>query len=165
MLTPGLYIPDADPGGPGADGSIEIDPAALEKLKRALREAAQSLESDRFADLHLDQAAFGGSPSGAELGAEHRTAHAIIADTIRGVITDLWGYRDGVERFETGMGTADDTAAEDLRAREAGVAALASSASSDHGESSYHHSQAQHLPPAGSSDSATGDPADGGEQG
>ena len=56
------------------------------------------------------------------LGAEHRTAHQIIAETIAGVITDLWGYHDGRPRvFEAGMGTADATAAEDLQRPEAAV--------------------------------------------
>ena len=106
--TPGFYLPDAPPPTSGG-GDIDIDPAALAKLKTALRQAAEELETERFSDVHLDDGAFGGCPSGAELGAEHRTAHAIIADTIQGVVTDLWGYRDGVEQFEAGMGTADET--------------------------------------------------------
>lgn len=154
-FTPGLYIPDDLPPPPGGgDGDIHIDPAALEKLKAALRLAAERLESDRFSDVHLDEGAFGGCPSGTELGAEHRTAHKIIADTIQGVVTDLWGYRDGVEQFEAGMGTADDTAAADFKAREAGVEALASSATSNHGESRYHNSQVNNLPPGAGSGGA-----------
>lgn len=146
-FTPGIYIPDALPPAPGGNGDIDIDPEALAKLKTALSQAAEELETERFSDVHLDDGAFGGCPSGAELGAEHRTAHAIIADTIQGVVTDLWGYRDGVVQFEAGMGTADDTAAADLRAREAAVEALSTSATSNHGESNYHHSQVNHLPP------------------
>ena len=151
-FTPGFYLPDAAPPTPGGgDGDIDIDPAALEQLKTALRQAAETLESDRFSDVHLDDGAFGGCPSGAELGAEHRTAHQIIADTIQGVVTDLWGYRDGVEQFEAGMGTADDTAAADLKARETAVEALAASATGNHGESYYRDSQVTHLPEGGSS--------------
>ncbi len=146
-FTPGFYIPDAPPPTPGGgDGDIDIDPAALEQLKTALRLAAEALETERFSDVHLDDGAFGGCPSGAELGAEHRTAHRIIVDTISGVVTDLWGYREGVEQFEAGMGTADDIAAADLRAREVAVEALKDSATSNHGESRYHNSQVNHLP-------------------
>ncbi|MEJ7794531.1 MAG: hypothetical protein WKF50_03195 [Nocardioides sp.] len=156
-FTPGFYIPDALPPPPGGGGGdIDIDPAALEQLKTALRTAAESLETDRFSDVHLDDGAFGGCPSGAELGAEHRTAHQIIADTISGVVTDLWGYRDGVEQFEAGMGTADDTAAADLKAREVAVEALAASATSNHGESQYHNSQVNHLPPDAGPDPGPG---------
>lgn len=166
VLTPGPYIPDAPLPSSGGDGTIEVDPAALEKLKGALRLAAEELESNRFEDVQLDDAAFGASPSGAELGAEHRTAHAIIADTIRGVVTDLWGYREGVEQFETGLGAADDTAAEDLRAREAGVEALTTSATSNNGEDQYRTSQANHLTPGGRG-AGTEQPVDvpGGERG
>ncbi len=160
VLTPGRYIPDAPPPSSGGDGTIEVDPAALEKLKSALRQAAGELESNRFEDVQLDEAAFGASPSGAELGAEHRTAHAIIADTIRGVVTDLWGYRQGVEQFETGLSAADDTAAEDLRAREAGIEALTTSATSNNGEAHYRTSQANHLAP-GARDAGTDQPGDG----
>lgn len=145
--TPGFYIPDALPPPPGGGDDIEIDPVALEQLKYVLRLAAEDLESGRFSDIDLDESAFGGCPSGQELGAEHRTAHAIIADTIQGVVTDLWGYRDGVEQFVAGMGTADDTAAADLQAQQAAVEMLAASAQSNHGESQYHNSQVNHLPP------------------
>jgi hypothetical protein len=146
-LTPGFYLPDAPPPSPGGD--VDVDPGALAKLKTALRQAAGELETERFSDVHLDEGAFGGCPSGAELGAEHRTAHAIIAETIRGVVTDLWRYRDGVEQFETGMGAAEETAAADLRSRKAAVEALSASATSNHGESSYRSSRATHLPPVG----------------
>lgn len=155
-FTPGFYIPDAPPPTPGGDGDIDIDPAALDKLKTALRQAAEELETERFSDVHLDDGAFGGCPSGAELGAEHRTAHAIIADTIQGVVTDLWGYRDGVVQFEAGMGTADDTAAADMKSREAAVEALSSSATSNHGEANYHHSQVNHLPPGAPGEEGSG---------
>lgn len=147
-FEPGFYIPDYTPPAPGGTGDIEIDPAALEKLKQALQAAAEELESDRFSDIHLGESVFGASPSGTELSAEHRTAHAIISDTIQGVVTDLWGYRSGVEQFEAGMGNADDTAAADLRASESAVDALAYSAASNHGESSYRNSQVNHLPPS-----------------
>jgi len=146
-LTPDLHLPDAPPPTPGGNGDIEIDPVALEKLKTALRLAAEELESERFSDVHLDDGAFGACPSGVELGAEHRTAHAIIADTISGVVTDLWGYRDGVVAFEAGMGTADDAAAADMKSRETAVEVLSSSATSNHAESSYHTSQVNHLTP------------------
>ncbi len=151
--------------GPRGHGDIDIDPAALAKLKTALSQAAEELETERFSDVHLDDGAFGGCPSGAELGAEHRTAHAIIADTIQGVVTDLWGYRDGVEQFEAGMGTADDTAAADMRAREAAVEALSTSATSNHGETNYHRSQVNHLPPGAGRGDGDGAGARAGEGG
>lgn len=155
-FTPGFYIPDAPPPNAGGDGDIDIDPAALDKLKAALRTAAEDLETGRFSDVQLDSGAFGGCPSGAELGAEHRTAHAIIVDTIQGVVTDMWGYRAGIEQFEAGMGTADDTAASDLLAREAAVEALQSSAASNHGQNSYLDSRANHLSPTSGSPEAPG---------
>ena len=162
--TPGFYIPDALPTPPGGGSDdIEIDPVALEKLKSVLSQSAEDLESGRFSDIDLDESAFGGCPSGQELGAEHRTAHAIIADTIQGVVADLWGYREGVEQFAAGMGTADDTAATDLQARQAAVEVLAASAESNHGESRYHNSQVNHLPPdsgRGSDGAGAGDGPD-----
>lgn len=84
VFTPDRCLPDATPPGPGGDGIIETNPAALEELKQVPREAAQPRESDRFADLDLDGCTFGGSPSGVELGAEHRTAHAIITAGVEG---------------------------------------------------------------------------------
>ena len=98
MFPPGFYIPDDLPPSLGGDGTVEIDPEALALLKQALADAADLLETSLFRDLDLAESAFGARPSATELGAEHRTAHAIIADTISGVINDLWGYRDGVER-------------------------------------------------------------------
>ncbi len=145
-LPPGSHVPEMPPPAPGGDAGIDIDPHALAKLKQALTSAAKVLETDRFADVDLAENAFGGSPSAQTLGAEHRTAHQIIAETIQGVVADLWGYRDGVEQFEAGMGTADATAAEDLRAREAAVDALVTSSGSNHGESRYRDSQVNHLP-------------------
>lgn len=143
---PGMYIPDAVPPSPGGDGGdLDVDPAALEELKKALEKAAGLLETDRFADVDLDAGAFGASPTGQTLGAEHRVAHQIIADTITGVVTDLWGYRDGVTLFETNVGNADATAQADLQAQEAGVEALAYSSASDHAGQSYRNSQADHL--------------------
>lgn len=156
MFPPGFYIPDELPPGLGGDGTVEIDPEALAKLKQALVDAAEVLETGKFRDLDLAESAFGARPSATELGEEHRTAHAIIADTITGVIDDLWGYRDGVQTFETGMTVADDGAAADLQREESAVGALAASSALNHGESSYHDSQRENLPagwvadPAGS---------------
>ncbi len=144
MLPPGFHIPDAVPTG-GTDGTLEIDPAALEKLRTALRDAAELLESGTFRDLDLAENAFGARPSATELGHEHRTAHRIIADTIMGVTKDLWGYRDGVQKFETGMATADETASADLETQREGVEALAASSALNQGEDSYHSSQRTNL--------------------
>jgi hypothetical protein len=151
MLPPGFHIPDAAPTG-GADGTVEIDPAALEKLRSALRDAAELLESGTFRDLDLAENAFGARPSATELGHEHRTAHRIIADTIMGVTKDLWGYRDGVQKFETGMVTADEAASADLETQREGVEALAASSALNQGEYSYHSSQRTNL--TGASDAA-----------
>src|SRR5688572_25588700 len=151
MFPPGFYIPDDLPSGLGGDGTVEIDPEALAKLKQALVDAAGVLETGKFRDLDLAQTAFGARPSATELGEEHRTAHAIIADTISGVIDDLWGYREGVQTFETGMTVADDGAATDLQQEESAVEALAASSALNYGESSYHNSQRENLdtePPA-----------------
>ena len=157
MVVPrGSYIPDLPSSTPAGDGDIEIDPLALERLKQAITGAARLLETDRFADVDLADTAFGASATARTLGAEHRTAHQIIADTISGVVTDLWGYRDGVEQFEAGMGTADDTAAEDLRAREAAVDALVASSGSNYGETQYHNAQVNNLPAEGETDAGTG---------
>lgn len=144
MLPPGFHIPDAAPTG-GTDGTVEIDPAALEKLRTALRDAAELLESGTFRDLDLADNAFGARPSATELGHEHRTAHRIIADTIMGVTEDLWGYRDGVQKFETGMVAADETASEELDKQREGVEALAASSALNQGEDSYHSSQRTNL--------------------
>ena len=168
MLPEGFHIPDRAPTG-GTDGTVEIDPAALEKLRTALRDAAELLESGTFRDLDLAENAFGARPSATELGHEHRTAHRIIADTIMGVTKDLWGYRDGVQKFETGMVTADQTASEDLEKQREGVEALAASSTLNQGEQSYHSSQRTNL--TGSADpapvTAASDPAgaDTGDQG
>lgn len=163
-FEPGFYIPDSTPPAPGGTGDIEIDPAALAKLKQALQSAAEELETDRFSDIHLGESVFGASPAGTELSTEHRTAHAIIADTIQGVVTDLWGYRAGVEQFEAGMGNADDTAAADLRVSESAVDALAYSAASNHGESSYRNAQVDNLPP-GAGDGGASQGAEGASEG
>ncbi len=151
MLPEGFHIPDRAPTG-GTDGTVEIDPAALEKLRTALRDAAELLESGTFRDLDLAENAFGARPTATELGHEHRTAHRIIADTIMGVTKDLWGYRDGVQKFETGMATADETASADLETQREGVEALAASSALNQGEYSYRGSQRTNL--SGSSDSA-----------
>jgi hypothetical protein len=166
MFPPGFYIPDAIPPALAGDGTVEIDPEALATLKDALVKAAELLESGKFQDLDLAENAFGARPAATELGSEHRTAHAIIADTITGVINDLWGYRDGVTKFENGMTTADDGAAADLSRQQAAVAALAESSTLNYGENRYHESQRDNLsgPPdvttagdAGSSEGVTED--------
>lgn len=144
---PGAYTPPQRPASPGG-GSIEIDPEALARLKESLADAAGALERDRFGDVALVETAFGGSPTAQTLGNEHRLAHQIISDTIQGVITDLWGYRDGVALFEKGMGTADETSAADLRAEEVAVDSLAYHASRDDGGQRYRNSQAENLPAA-----------------
>jgi hypothetical protein len=163
MFPPGLFIPDFVPPSV-ADGTVKIDPAALEKLRTALVDAAELLESGKFRDLELADSAFGGRPTATELGHEHRTAHKIIADTIAGVTSDLWGYRDGVQRFEQGMMTADDVAAADLQREQVAVEALAESSALNHGESSYHDSQRTNLTgrpevTPGEGDLGTTDPA------
>lgn len=156
-LTPGSYTPHAPPPTPGGGGDIDIDIDALAKLKTALSQAAEELETERFSNVRLDDGAFGGCPAGTELGAEHRAAHAIIADTLQGVVADLWGYRDGVEQFEAGMRSADDTAAADMGSREAAVEELSTTVTRNHGHSSHHTSQGDRLPP--------GSGRDGGGQG
>jgi hypothetical protein len=145
MFPPGFYIPDDLPPSVGGDGTVEIDPEALALLKQELADAADLLETSLFRDLDLAESAFGARPSATELGAEHRTAHAIIADTIAGVINDLWGYRDGVTTFETGMTVADDGAAADLQREESAVQALAASSALNDGQSSYQESQRENL--------------------
>jgi len=164
MFPPGFYIPDEVPPSVG-DGTVEIDPAALEKLRKELVDAAELLESGKFRDLELADNAFGGRPSATELGHEHRTAHRIIADTIAGVTSDLWGYRDGVQQFETGMTTVDDVAAADLQKEQAAVEALAGASTLNDGENSYHNSQRNNLSDQPDVTPATGAPEGGSDAG
>lgn len=60
-------------------------------LPNAENDATHS--STDFRNLTLDVGAFGDSPLGEELGRQHRGAHEVFVETIRGTIKDLQDFR------------------------------------------------------------------------
>jgi hypothetical protein len=128
-----------------APGDLTKVTAQVEQLKKVLHDNADVLGNQHFQALSLTPSAFGTLPSAAELGDEHRLAHAVVADTIVGVQQDLEGFGAGVETFARGVDTADETTAADLQRRQAAVETLLSAAASRNAEQRNARARSEYL--------------------
>lgn len=126
-------------------GALEtvLEPDAVDRLKRQLDETASGLGEMSFQDMKVLESVFGGSEAAGDLGFHHSRAHAVIAETITGVVADIRGFRDGLERAELLLESADDGAAADLGRTTAAVQALADA--TDHFAADAHNRAARNA--------------------
>ena len=93
---------------------LAIDQIQIDKVKKTLVENAGNVHHDRFKDLHVEPSAFGGSSAASALGVNHLEAHAVIKETLQGVLDDLNAFQQGLERAENLIKDADESSAADL---------------------------------------------------
>ena len=93
---------------------LAIDQAEIDKVKKTLLDNANNVHNDRFKNLHVPPESFGGNGAAAALGVNHSEAHAVIKETLQGVLDDLKAFHDGLERAEALIKNADESSAADL---------------------------------------------------
>src|SRR6476469_4273444 len=96
------------------DVELKIDQSVIDGVMRTLHQNSQDLHESPFPRLHVPESTCGASAHGEELGFHHLKAHQVIADTLTGVVTDLERFRDGVQKAEKLLSTADEGNASDL---------------------------------------------------
>lgn len=128
-------------------GTLEtvLEPDVVERLKRKLSTNADDLDEGSFRDLKVRESAFGGSEAGLELGFHHARAHDVVAETITGVIADIRGFRDGLDRAERLLEAADCAAASDLSRTNAAVQALTDATDHFAGDALNRAARNEHL--------------------
>lgn len=96
------------------DVELAIDQSKIDEVKRTLDLNAGNVHHDNFKNLHVAPSAFGGNDAAAALGLNHLEAHAVIKETLQGVLDDLHAFRDGLVRAEALIKDADESSAADL---------------------------------------------------
>ena len=96
------------------DVELAIDQSKIDQVKRTLEHNAADVHHDRFKDLHVAPGAFGTHHLANELGVHHLQAHAVIKETLEGVLHDLRAFQAGLDRAETLIKDADESSAADL---------------------------------------------------
>jgi hypothetical protein len=111
----------------GRTPDVVLDPASVLGLARKTSRTAEDVSGDRtFRDLTLDAGMLGGFASAAGVVDAHRSAHAVVAETIEGVRTDLDQFSGYLRDAVAGLEDADHLSAgalERLAAIRVGTAA------------------------------------------
>jgi hypothetical protein len=129
---------------------LKIDQAAIDHVLATLDDHAIDVHHSRFAHLDVPASTFGASSRGMELGDHHGKAHAVIRETLHGVVTDLNAFKDGLVRAEKLVRAADESAAAELdRKRAADI--LVAAATSSEGDRRNHQARNDYLPEGGAS--------------
>ena len=96
---------DAGPAGPP---DLELDPAAVLDLARDTRTTADEVAGDTtFRRLRLEGTSLGGFDAAAAVVAAHRSAHAVVSETILGVKEDLEAFSGYLRDAVAGIEDAD----------------------------------------------------------
>ena len=91
---------------------IALDSAAVLGLARQTRRTADHVAGDRtFRSLSLSDGMLGGFASVAEVVVAHRSAHAVVAETIDGVRADLEQFSGYLTEAVAGLEDADGLSA------------------------------------------------------
>ena len=124
---------------------LNVDQEVIDSVVSTLESTTQSLEGSRFPDLHVPEAAFGSSGTGAQLGYHHLKAHQVISDTLQGLVDDLTRFRDGVRRAERLVATADSDSATDLTRTRSAVELIVDASTFTEGDRRNHESRNRNL--------------------
>ncbi|RYP87229.1 hypothetical protein EKO23_06365 [Nocardioides guangzhouensis] len=106
--------PEGGPTRTAASGTtgIVLDSAAVLGLARQTRQTADDVAGDRtFRKLSLSGGMLGGYASAADVVAAHRSAHAVVAETIDGVRADLEQFSGYLTEAVAGLEAADQLSA------------------------------------------------------
>jgi hypothetical protein len=115
-LDPDGGMPAGSPtGSPTGSPDLVVDPAAVLELAQRTRTIAGDVVGDRtFAQLDLDGSMLGGFPGGHAVARAHRSAHAVVAETMAGVSADLEDFSGYLEAAVAGLEDADTLSQEAL---------------------------------------------------
>lgn len=132
---------------------LSVDPDQIKEVAATLDTNRQQLEdSDFLQRFSMSGRAFGGSEQGGQLDLHHGMAQEIIADTLRGVVTDLDRFARGVERAVTLVGDADTGNAASLQARQQAVDVLAGATGHSEADRRNRESRNDNLGPGSGGD-------------
>jgi enamine deaminase RidA (YjgF/YER057c/UK114 family) len=99
---------------------VLVKPAMVEQTRNALQEVLDVLEADSFRhNAPIANMSFGNVSSGTMLAHHHSLAQQIVADTLDGMNEDIAAFVTNVVRAAQILTDLDDTAAEDMKKREA----------------------------------------------
>lgn len=124
---------------------LKIDQSVIDSVMKTLHQNSQDLGESPFPRLHVPESTFGASTHGEQLGFHHLKAHQVITDTLTGVVTDLERFRDGVQKAEKLLSTADEGNASDLAKKKQAVEIVVHASSYAEGDVRNHASRNEHL--------------------
>ena len=109
----------------GALRDLNVDEAAITALLTSLEAAGQDLDAAGFkVQASIPSGSFGGSSTGHELAEHHRLAHAVVTETIQGVIADLLAFHDNVKQTVRVIDETDRDSADQLSKERAAVESM-----------------------------------------
>jgi len=122
-----------------------IDQAKIDQVKKTLADNTDNVHNDRFRDLHVPPASFGGNGAAAALGMNHLQAHAVIRSTLEGLLVDLKAFQQGLDVAESLIRDADESSAADLHRKRAAVDGLVRLADRDTAGARNHEARNRFL--------------------
>lgn len=135
---------------PGSDSSstqrgLDLAVGTIEAVIRSIEIERENLDPDSFEHRgHISGRSFGGADRAAALALHHTRAHAVTADTLKGVIEDLRTFQQACRDTLQAISDVDLDAADRLRRTQLAVQTLAAGAGGGEGDRSYRQAQYDH---------------------
>jgi hypothetical protein len=140
LATRPYLDPSASPRG------LDLAVETIDEVIALIEEEQRNIKPDRFeVQGHISPASFGGGDRAPALALHHGRAHAVTADTLRGVLTDLRAFQQACRDAKNAIIDVDEDTAGRLRATQVAVDALAVTTSIDHGRRAHERAQHDHA--------------------
>lgn len=131
-----------DDSGTALQG-LDLAEAEIDAVIKVIQDEQAKLDPTHFKNRgHISDGSFGGGDRAPTLTLHHHRAHGVTADTLDGVLQDLRTFQQACRDAKNAIVEADETAAADLRAKEAAATSLSLGSMTDQGR--YAHQQAQY---------------------
>lgn len=126
------------PGLVTAMQSMAVEQTKIDKVVAALRECTDDDWATRFATgSAIAPTSFGGGDSAGTLAAHHDRAQQVMSETVRGVVSDLMAFAEGVHQAAGFIRDADDATAAGLIERRRAVEMLEDGWATSEGDAAY----------------------------
>jgi alcohol dehydrogenase class IV len=127
---------------------LYVQPAIIERVEKNLKDAVNSLNSVQFkAEGTIGQLSFGDNSTASSLSTHHAMAHAVMTDTLNGIVEEINSYTENLQRSVELLRTTDEDSAASLQSQEALVQSLSWLTDHSQGDQANQQSRADGADP------------------
>lgn len=139
-------LPDGERPRADAIRGLDLADREIQEVIDSIQGELDDLDPAAFETKgHISPVSFGGADLASKIAMHHSRAHAVTADTLNGVITDLETFRDACRNVRAMIAETDEGAADALNRTVTAVDTLEVAARTNQAQQTHEQAQQEHA--------------------